>query len=102
MNYLHVCFYAKSEVVRKATMTTNGKISEYTGCTDSNLRTRIANRDHSFGSLSLKYFTSLSKFTWQLQDANKNYIYWDVIIKARAYKIGESNYSLCAEKSSKF
>ena len=85
-------------VVYQATVTREDNLQKetYVGHTEGEFKTRYNNHTSSFRNLKHKHSTELSKYIWQLKEANIGYsIRWKILKKCKAYSNKTKRCNLC-------
>ena len=85
-------------VVYQATVTRQDNLEKetYVGHTEVPFKTRYNNHTSSFRNIKHKHSTELSKYIWQLKQANVKYsIRWKILKKCKAYSNKTKRCNLC-------
>ena len=90
----------KTNVVYKATVHYESKISNYIGMTENLFKTRYTQHKSSLKHSKNRTQTKLSSLIWPLKDSNTPYtMAWHIIDQAQPYQTGKQSCNLClAEK----
>ena len=85
----------QKEIVYRATATSDATEKQYIGCTDS-FKPRYRNHMKSFNNIVYRNDTELSTYVWSQRAHGVNpQLRWSVIAKARSYRSGDKQCSLC-------
>ena len=86
-------------VIYKATISTENATKEYIGSSESDIKLRIANHNHSFRNEKLRHATRLSAYVHELQERDKQYnIEWKIVRKSNPYRCGTRKCNLCTDE----
>ena len=86
----------KKNIIYSATVKTTQGNETYTGLTETEFKTRLANHKQSFQKEKLRKATELSKHIWSLKEKNINYdIKWEIIGRANSYSKQTKKCQLC-------
>lgn len=86
----------ESEVVYRASVSMLLRRYKYIGCSTPMLEKRITNHMNTFRNPDIRNLISLSKLIWKVKEDKIKYsIFWVIIGKARAYKVGNEKCQLC-------
>ena len=90
----------KTNVVYKATVHHESKISNYIGMTENSFKIRYTQHKSSLKHSKNRTQTELSSLIWSLKDSNTPYtMAWHIIDQAQPYQPGKRSCNLClAEK----
>ena len=85
----------QKDIVYKATATSDATEKQYIGCTD-NFKPRYRNHMKSVNNIAYRNDTELSTYVWSQRTNGANpQLRWSVIARARSYKSGDKQCSLC-------
>ena len=83
-------------VVYKAAITSDNSTKIYIGSTESDIKIRIANHNHSFRNETLRNATRLSAYIHHLRDNDRQFsIKWNVQARSKPYQCGTRKCNLC-------
>ena len=85
-----------SNIIYKATVTTENKTETYVGLTENEFKTRYRNHTSSFNNENKKNATELSKYIWNLKNNNIEFnLKWSILMRAKAYNNLNKRCNLC-------
>ena len=88
--------YLTSNIIYKATVTTDNNTAHYIGSSETEFKTRYNNHTASFRHASKKNATSLSAHIHKQKEQNKTPIVkWEILTKCHPYNQGSRKCDLC-------
>lgn len=85
-----------SNIIYKATVTTDERTETYVGLTENEFKTRYRNHTTSFRNEKKKNATELSKYIWSLKDNNIEFtLKWSILTKSKSYNHLSKRCNLC-------
>ena len=86
----------KKSLVYKASVTSTNASAVYYGLTSDTFKTRFNNHQTSFKNERYKESTTLSKYVWELKQANQTYdVKWEIAANAPSYNPASKRCHLC-------